>query len=656
MDDFMAAKHIDLDFSGVDAAVLTGPVGSGKTSVIEAFRWAMWGKSRAGVDADLIRRGTPACQVRIEVEAEGRLLAITRQRARNRGSAKLTLEVDGDLQTFATSPLTQPDIIRRVGLTHDAALAGPMMLQSDDGALMRVQPAQAKALLVALLVGTRWDGWHAEAKRRRDEATGEAAAAASRVERLTGQIANAASARALLAEREAKRAETEERLVALRAAVLRATAEVAALRERAERAAVVARQSGDAAIAEQLAESALRKTEDVARVTRQELQDLQEPSRPPDSLLPLEEAVAATRAVQEATSLALAHAHAKLMSFGSAKEIVCPECGNIFIPGFDIVEKDAAEEAHTAAKAANDDASAAANAAMQALNAASAAQRKWEGFLNQRSQLTAKLESLAERTASDTARLAEKVAAHAALRAEAADLMSVASAMATSQRQLDADSAALKLREADATDLDQRIANGRAYVAEVEVAERDLPEAEGALLVAQVRVGLFGALTKAYHRDGIPSALLDSGVPAIEDRANEVLARMPDDMAMRLRTQALTQSGTVSDELNIVVEMGGEESPYAMLSGGQQFRADIAVRMGLTAALASVAWETLFIDEGLDRWQDAEGREAMLETLAEVQDDFGMTLVVSHEPHVVERIPARVVFSRVDGISTAEWA
>ena len=44
----------ELDFTGIHLACLSGDNGNGKSAIIDAMTWVLWGKTRAGSDDDLI--------------------------------------------------------------------------------------------------------------------------------------------------------------------------------------------------------------------------------------------------------------------------------------------------------------------------------------------------------------------------------------------------------------------------------------------------------------------------------------------------------------------------------------------------------------------------------------------------------------------------
>jgi exonuclease SbcC len=149
---------------------------------------------------------------------------------------------------------------------------------------------------------------------------------------------------------------------------------------------------------------------------------------------------------------------------------------------------------------------------------------------------------------------------------------------------------------------------------------------------------------KMLHRDGLPTMILEATVPLVEARANELLERMPGDMMVSLVTQKQTKSGTWRDTLDIEVSEAGRERAYGMLSGAERFRVDLALRLGLSSVLlhrSGSKFETLWLDEPFAA-QDRRALESLLASVAAVVEEFGLTLVVTHQQEVAERFPTRI--------------
>ena len=62
---FLSHRETDIDFRGVHLATLIGENGAGKSSLLDAITWAVWGRSRAsyGSDETLITHGEDTLEV-----------------------------------------------------------------------------------------------------------------------------------------------------------------------------------------------------------------------------------------------------------------------------------------------------------------------------------------------------------------------------------------------------------------------------------------------------------------------------------------------------------------------------------------------------------------------------------------------------------------
>jgi exonuclease SbcC len=199
------------------------------------------------------------------------------------------------------------------------------------------------------------------------------------------------------------------------------------------------------------------------------------------------------------------------------------------------------------------------------------------------------------------------------------------------------------------------VAGYRASLTAIEKAKTDHEEWSGLLAEHADKRDVYRLLAEAFHRDGIPSAILAEGIPAIEEEANAVLEGLPGALTLALRTQREKKGGGMADTLDVVVTSNGWEREYGMLSVGQRFRVDLALRLGLSRVLTRRGGgrvETLWLDEPLAAL-DASGREAVMETLGALAADFGLMVVVSHHPDFNDRFGGRIEVSMEDGVSSA---
>src|SRR5512146_2279364 len=71
-----------LNFGGIHVASICGDNGAGKSSIVDAITWALWGKTRARTDDDLIRQGEASMEVRFDFRVSGQVYRVVRKHSR----------------------------------------------------------------------------------------------------------------------------------------------------------------------------------------------------------------------------------------------------------------------------------------------------------------------------------------------------------------------------------------------------------------------------------------------------------------------------------------------------------------------------------------------------------------------------------------------
>lgn len=158
-------------------------------------------------------------------------------------------------------------------------------------------------------------------------------------------------------------------------------------------------------------------------------------------------------------------------------------------------------------------------------------------------------------------------------------------------------------------------------------------------------ISIYNQLREAFGKKGLQAMIIESAIPEVETEANRLLARMSEGrMSLRLETQREKVTGGVAETLDIIIsdELGAR--PYEMYSGGEAFRANLALRIAISKLLARRAGaqlQTLIIDEGFGS-QDAQGRALVVEAINSIQDDFQRILVITHIEELRDLFPARI--------------
>jgi exonuclease SbcC len=155
---------------------------------------------------------------------------------------------------------------------------------------------------------------------------------------------------------------------------------------------------------------------------------------------------------------------------------------------------------------------------------------------------------------------------------------------------------------------------------------------------------IYEELALAFGKKGIQAMLIENALPELEEEANSLLSRMTDNrMSVRIESQRALKEGEAETlDINIGDELGTRR--YEMYSGGEAFRIDFALRIALSKLLARRAGAplpTLIIDEGFGS-QDAGGRERLVEAINSIQDDFEKILVITHIDEMKESFLVRI--------------
>ncbi|MFD2443748.1 AAA family ATPase [Bacillus sp. CGMCC 1.16607] len=108
------------------------------------------------------------------------------------------------------------------------------------------------------------------------------------------------------------------------------------------------------------------------------------------------------------------------------------------------------------------------------------------------------------------------------------------------------------------------------------------------------------------------------------------------------RSKGNVQSGL---ELLIFDQYTGQERHVKTLSGGESFKASLALALGLADVVQNyaggVSMETMFIDEGFGTL-DPESLDQAIEALMDIQSSGRLVGIISHVPELKERIDARL--------------
>ncbi len=177
---FMSYKYMDepLNFSSIHTAVLCGPNGHGKSSLLDAITWAIWGRAR-GVDKrgtgtdDLIHRREPNMQVEFTFDLEGQRYRIIRARQHKgkTGVSKLEFQIlDGGNPRPLTGEninKTQEIINKTLRMDYETFVNSALVMQGRADNFMIKSANERKEILSEILGLSIYDELEELAKEKR---------------------------------------------------------------------------------------------------------------------------------------------------------------------------------------------------------------------------------------------------------------------------------------------------------------------------------------------------------------------------------------------------------------------------------------------------------------------------------------------------------
>lgn len=149
-----------LDFSGIHTASICGDNGSGKSAIIDAITWALWGETRAKRDDDLVHQGETEMEVDFEFAVGEQQYRVLRRYARPKrqgasGQPLLHLYIGGEggFRTIDgdTKTQTQHKILETLHMDYDTFVNSAYLRQGHADAFTTATPARRKEVLGSIL-------------------------------------------------------------------------------------------------------------------------------------------------------------------------------------------------------------------------------------------------------------------------------------------------------------------------------------------------------------------------------------------------------------------------------------------------------------------------------------------------------------------------
>ena len=152
---FLSYREATLDFRGLHTACICGANGAGKSSLLEAITWVIWGKSRTATEDDVIHAGANNVRVDFELISNSQTYRIIRSRPRGRSSS-LEFQIattSGKFRSITAKGVkaTQQEILNVLKLDYDTFINSAYLRQGRADEFMLRPPGERKKILASLL-------------------------------------------------------------------------------------------------------------------------------------------------------------------------------------------------------------------------------------------------------------------------------------------------------------------------------------------------------------------------------------------------------------------------------------------------------------------------------------------------------------------------
>ncbi len=226
-------EPVELDFTAFDLACISGSNGAGKSSLLDAITWALFGQARRRDDA-VINSHADSAEVAFDFHYEGSLYRVQRAKPRDKSTVLefFICAEDGAWRPLSERSMRETDarIQSILRMDYDTFINASFLLQGRADQFAQQRAGDRKRILSAILGLEVWEEYRAAAFERRRVAEGEVRSIEAQIEDIEAELAQGPARQARLAEVEARleqlnqmRAARESEMVSLkrRVAVLK---------------------------------------------------------------------------------------------------------------------------------------------------------------------------------------------------------------------------------------------------------------------------------------------------------------------------------------------------------------------------------------------------------------------------------------------------
>lgn len=213
-------EPVEIDFTGFDLACIAGSNGAGKSSILDAFTWVLFGQGRKR-DESLINTQSEVAEVTLIFEYEGNHYRVSRANPRGKTgvlefhiaqNSETKIEQSGVSSrsnlynwkplTEHTTRATQARIEETLRLDYDTFINAAFFLQGKADQFTQQRPGDRKRILASILGLETWETFRQRAAQRRRAIEGEITALDGRLSEINTELSEEDTRKSRLEELE----------------------------------------------------------------------------------------------------------------------------------------------------------------------------------------------------------------------------------------------------------------------------------------------------------------------------------------------------------------------------------------------------------------------------------------------------------------------
>jgi DNA repair exonuclease SbcCD ATPase subunit len=690
IENFFSHKSSEIDFSLFNSALLVGSVdgdyhksnGAGKSVVMESILWCLYNKSRATTMDDVITWGENRCEVSLSFSHSEKDYLVKRTRMRNTSTSTVDLfilEEDGKWKPLSgsTSGETNDRIVNLLKIDYKTFVNSAYFRQNDISEFATSEASKKKEILKSIVDISRWDGFEKEGKKKAKDIQMEIVRLQAKFDTLNSEVnslllseEDLSKASKLLDDKSKEKGTLQDKIEALSEKYLkmknnidtaswdRAVAEISTLKSSGKELKV----RFDQVIASLT--KRLEKNEALSAKILNLEKRIKTLSFDPDIDKKIEKM--SSEWIEYSGSIQQSKIKLKELSEIHIHEGKCHVCHQ----GVDeetsarlLSEHESSVEHYTKKKASSEKRIQYLGELKKELSQQKADNLEIEKGRDEITSLISQQEILKEEIVEGETEKEELYTKMVEIKRKISENEEVLSSLKNEDFQALHDE--LKVSKSNLENLSDeilqigiRVGSLKEKTQSLSIKKGELSELKKDFDTKNEQMAIFDKMVKMFGKSGIQSLLLEAVIEDLEKTANRILSSISDQFSISLETQRVGSDGISTVEtLDLNVKKDGSLCGFSSLSGGEQFRIALSLRIALSEIATQhggSALEFLLLDE-INSPLDKSGVETLFINIIKQLENKYKILVITHDDSLKERFENVLDVSKVNGESSISF-